>query len=298
MPIGFSGRGTCSSRSTSSIASCSVGTPRVPRAGASAARRSPRRRAAGSNRRERPHPGRWSTNSELGDGARRRSRRARRSRERIREAMHPSATRVRTSAVDAGADIRDDVGVGARVRPTTRRWPRRSSAGDEPARWPSSTAATAALLRARPPRPRRPGARRRSRAGGVPADSGAQPERFDADRGSMRSFLLRAGARAVGRPAARRGGASRAARSATRSAARRSTTISSARSLDLTEAEAVRRALATLADGERAGDRARVLRRAHLQGGRGSPRAARRHREEPDPLGTAAPARRAHRRWE
>ena len=67
----------------------------------------------------------------------------------------------------------------------------------------------------------------------------------------MRSFLLAQVHGRVGRPAARRVGAARArgARGVPQPDA--STSISSARSLQLTEAEAVRRALATLSEGER-----------------------------------------------
>ena len=122
-----------------------------------------------------------------------------------------------------------------------------------------------------------------------------EPERFDPDRGSMRVVPARAGARPLGRPAARRDGAPRprGARGVPQPDA--STSTSSARSCELTEAEAVRRALGDAVRRRARGDRARVLRRAHLPRGRGAARAARGHGEEPDPRGTAAAAGRADR---
>ena len=123
----------------------------------------------------------------------------------------------------------------------------------------------------------------------------ARPERFDPDRGSMRSFLL---AQVHGRSVdllraetARRG--PRGTRGA--SAARPSTSISSARSPSSPRAKPCGARSRPLR-GRTRRDRARVLRRAHLPRGRGTARAARRNREEPDPLGAAAAARRADRR--
>ena len=121
------------------------------------------------------------------------------------------------------------------------------------------------------------------------------PERYDPDRGSMRSFLLaQVHGRAVDLLRAENARRAREQRDALRSP--RVDDDLEREVLDLAEAEAVRHALATLSEGERAAIELAYFGGHDLQRGRGAARAARRHREEPDPFRPAAPARRAHRR--
>ena len=203
--------------------------------------------------------------------------------------------RLRTPAVNGGARpihlggrrdetrAADDAELAVRSRPATRR------------RSPSSTAGTAAPCFA---------LARRVLADRVLAEEVVQevfvrlwhePERFDPERGTMRAWLCaQVHGRSVDLLRAETARRAREERDAFRSP-----TIDDDLEravVELTEGEAVRRALRDAVGRRTRGDRARVLRWAHLPGGRGAARTTGRNREEPDPFGSAAPARGADRR--
>ena len=118
-----------------------------------------------------------------------------------------------------------------------------------------------------------------------------QPERFDPDRGALRSYLL---AQAHGRAVdvlradiARRDREERAARRAAGAGYDLERQV-----WDLAVADHVRQAVGELPGGERRAIRARLLRRSHLPRGGRSPRRARGHRQESHPRRAAQAARR------
>ena len=135
---------------------------------------------------------------------------------------------------------------------------------------------------------------RGSRAGGVRPHVARSRAASIRRAGSMRAFLLaQVHGRAVDLLRAESARRAREEREALRSP---TVDIDLEREvMQLTEAEAVRARARDALRRRARGDRARVLRRAYLPRGRGAPRTARRHGEEPDPRRTPAAARRADR---
>ena len=302
MPIGFSGRGDRSSRSASSIASCSAGRGvEAPRPGPVRRDVARRRRGGGSSRPGSARPAPCSSTKARSVGVR-----------------CPSRAKVggwRTSRIAADANIR----TGVRIRPRSRRRTARVTGGTRLSRarhcgtrtTPRSAraivAATTGRARRALPAPRRdvPRARRAgsSATGCWPKKSCRKcscalwrsPTATTPTAGRCARSCSRR-CTAVGRPAARRDRAP-GARSTRRVPDARTIDDDLEREvLDLAEAEAVRRRADDALRRRTRRDRARVLRWAHLPRGRGAAGAARRHREEPDPIRAAAPARGAHRR--